>query len=155
MQGSREALPLPTPAPLFVPKVVRPAPRTAVPPDTTSAPHAEPSLPDAPTAVAVRTVLQGYEDAYDRLDAAAATAVWPGVDTRALSRAFAQLGTQDLALERCTVQAGATTAEAECVGVLRHIRRVGNDSVRDARHIWRFQLERVDHRWRIGHMASR
>jgi hypothetical protein len=43
---------------------------------------------------AVRATLGRYESAYSDLNTAAAHAVWPGVDERALARAFDSLSSQ-------------------------------------------------------------
>jgi len=51
----------------------------------------------------VRKVIERYRDAYERLDAAAARAVWPGVDEAALTRAFDGLTSQRIEFERCDI----------------------------------------------------
>src|SRR5262249_14168198 len=47
--------------------------------------------------------LKRFTDAYARLNPVAAKAVWPGVDTRALARAFDALESQSIEFDGCTL----------------------------------------------------
>jgi hypothetical protein len=96
----------------------------------------------------VRATLSRYERAYSSLDAAAASAVWPGVDRRALSSAFQGLSSQDVSLGRCDVRVSGATAEAECSGTARWTPKVGGGPQTAARQ-WRFDLKNVGNDWVI------
>jgi hypothetical protein len=126
---------------------------------------ATPVAPAAPLAVAaagaiaavaaderaIETTLRRYEDAYERLDANAASAVWPTVDRRALSRAFAGLASQSLDIRGCevTVRSGASTAIASCDGTAEYTRKVGDTRVRIEPRHWTFTLNKTQGAWRI------
>jgi hypothetical protein len=102
----------------------------------------------------IERVLDTYRDAYDRLDAPAAAVVWPHVDTRALSRAFSTLAQQDLHFDSCRFDIAGAQAQAHCVGQLRYVRRVGDQSPRVRRMSWSFALERVADRWQIAEVNA-
>ena len=108
--------------------------------------------PPAPSADAeerlVRAVLGRYESAYSRLDPAAAGAVWPSVDRRALARAFEGLSTQTVRLGRCDVRLTGGSARAECEGTAEWSPKVGGGVQSDARR-WRFELQRTGNDWQI------
>jgi hypothetical protein len=126
---------------------------------------ATPVAPAAPLAVAaagaiaavaaderaIETTLRRYEDAYERLDANAASAVWPTVDRRALSRAFAGLASQTLDIRGCEVlvHAGASTATASCDGTAEYARKVGDTRVRVEPRHWTFTLNKTQGAWKI------
>lgn len=48
-------------------------------------------------------MIEAYRESYERLDAVGAARFWPGVDTAALSRAFANLSRQDLEFASCSI----------------------------------------------------
>ena len=99
-------------------------------------------------------MLQAYRDAYDRLDAPSAAAIWPRVDTRALNRAFSTLAEQDVSFDKCDLAITGTKANATCTGEIRYVRRVG-DQVPRVRHVsWLFALERVSDRWQIAQVTA-
>jgi hypothetical protein len=148
---------------------VAPAPAPAIEAPLAAAPlPVAPSLPPAaPPAVApagglaaamvaadeaaIETTLRRYEDAYERLDAKAAVAVWPSVDQRALSRAFAGLASQTLNFRGCEVivRADASTATASCSGTAEYVRKVGDARVRVEPRQWTFTLNKTQGAWRI------
>jgi hypothetical protein len=97
---------------------------------------------------AVRATLAHYESAYSRLDAAAAGAVWPAVDRRALARAFEGLQSQTVSLGRCEVVMNGATARAECTGSARWTPRVGGGP-QSAPRQWRFDLRNERGGWVI------
>jgi hypothetical protein len=70
---------------------------------------------------AIEATLRRYEQAYERLDAKAAVAVWWTVDRSALSRAFAGLASQTLVFRGCEVVVRASTATASCLGTAEYI----------------------------------
>jgi hypothetical protein len=102
----------------------------------------------------IERVLQQYRDAYDRLDAPSAAVIWPRVDTRALSRAFSTLASQDLSFDRCNLDIAGQKANARCTGEIRYVRRVGDQVTRVRRISWSFALERVSDRWLIAQVTA-
>ena len=103
---------------------------------------------------AIDRVLHTYEDSYDRLDAPSAAAIWPRVDTRALSRAFSTLAQQDMSFDRCDVNILGERATARCTGAIRYVRRVGDQDPRVRQLSWSFALERVSDRWQIASVTA-
>jgi len=110
-------------------------------------------LSEAPTTVpdadAVRQTLDHYVDAYKDLDVVAAAAVWPSVDRRALSRAFATLKSQGLVFDRCDVSVEGATASARCRGRIQYVRKVGTPVPRVASQQWLFKMRKVGAEWKI------
>jgi hypothetical protein len=103
---------------------------------------------------ALAQVLGHYEQAYDRLDASSAAAVWPSVDARALSRAFARLQTQDLNFGNCTFSVSASDAAARCAGVLRYARRIGDTAPKIEEHVWTIEFARAGETWQITKISA-
>jgi hypothetical protein len=98
---------------------------------------------------AVRRALRSYQDAYDRLDVAAAADVWPTVDRRALSRAFDTLKSQGLDFQSCTITVSGDRATAQCRGTLRFVPKTGGPLPRIAEQQWVFAMRRVGGNWTI------
>jgi hypothetical protein len=96
----------------------------------------------------VRAVLERYRSAYQRLDASAARAVWPGVDAGALSRAFGALTSQELWFNGCTIDVAGATADATCTGQARVVPKFGGGS-ETARRTWQFKLRQTGNNWLI------
>jgi hypothetical protein len=146
-----EPLPAPAPLPSPPPSADAPAARAGQPAlhsaGTTVAPSA-PSSASEGDERSVRSILSRYEAAYSNLDAAAASAVWPSVDQRALARAFEDLESQSLALGRCDVQMNSATALADCTGSVRWTPKVGSGARSSARK-WRFELRNNGGDWII------
>jgi hypothetical protein len=99
----------------------------------------------------IRGILRRYQAAYETLDAGAAAEVWPGVDRRALARAFEGLRSQRIEFERCEVNAasGATTAVATCAGRATYVPAVGRAEPRTQARRWRFTFRLTADGWRI------
>jgi CheY-like chemotaxis protein len=95
-------------------------------------------------------VLRQYQNAYERLDANAARAVWPSLNTRALARAFGGLKEQSLEFSDCRVAMAPREATAICGGRATYVPRVGQRTVRTAPREWTFQLQKVDRDWHIA-----
>jgi hypothetical protein len=121
-------------------------------------------LPEpAPIAVAVayspdagiRSLLQKYEDAYDHRDVRSAAVLWPSLDTRALTRAFAGLNRQDVSFDRCEIDAGAERGSAVCEGTVRYVPSVGRGVEKEARITWTFDVTRSGQDWRITRLSAR
>jgi hypothetical protein len=102
----------------------------------------------------VRGTLSRYEVAYSRLDAAAAGAVWPSVDRRALARAFGDLASQSVSLGRCDVRINGASAQADCAGVAKWAPKVGGGTHTQARR-WHFDLRNTGGDWIITGAAVR
>jgi hypothetical protein len=102
----------------------------------------------------VRGALARYETAYNRLDAAAARAVWPSVDQRALARAFENLAAQSVSLGQCDVRLAGESAQAECSGRAEWTPKVGGGTQSGARH-WRFDLKNQGGDWVIVRASMR
>ena len=121
----------------------------------TPAPPVEPDSPADAADNAVRQVLQRYVQAYNRLDASAARAVWPGVDQGALERAFGQLRAQTLSFDRCTVSVDEEAGSATCTGQARWVPRVGDQDGKREQRTWRFDLTRNGDDWIITRAEAR
>ncbi len=109
-----------------------------------------------PTTPAVRDeelvlrALQQYRQAYDTLDARAAQAVWPGVDSAALQRAVDGLASQRLTFQSCQLQVDGSSASAECRGSAQYTPRVGSREARDEPRNWSFALRKTtNNAWQI------
>ncbi len=98
---------------------------------------------------AVRQTLGHYVTAYAELDVVAAAAVWPSVDRRALSRAFATLKSQGLVFDQCDVSVEGETASARCRGKIQYVRKVGAPAPRVASQQWLFKMRKVGAEWKI------
>jgi hypothetical protein len=105
----------------------------------------------------VAEVLNAYARAYGELDAAAARAVWPSVDERALARAFSTLSSQTVSFADCRIDVEGVTALAACRGYASYVGKIGSGGTRTEPRQWRFELRRVGEEWRIQNavVASR
>ena len=175
--GVLPASPTPSPA-AFIPSVVPPA-EAARPSNTTTAPSTNPSSDIAATSsagiapparpntsapapstpirderLAIRTTLNRYESAYNRLDVDAVRTIWPSLDQRALTRAFDNLSSQRVALQNCDVEVAGNTARANCSGNAAWTPKVGG-GVRTSARNWTFDLSESEGAWRIVHVQAR
>jgi len=131
---------------------VRPTPgdepprAAATPAPAPSAPVADPRAFDRDR---VRAVLAGYERAYSSLDANAAARVFPGIDRKALTRAFSGLSAQEIQFDDCRIQILQATAQATCAGTSRWTPKVGGGSRQQSLR-WQFDLQQSPAGWRIG-----
>jgi hypothetical protein len=115
-----------------------------------------PAVVPARTADAsIRDLLQRYEDAYDHRDVQTAAALWPSLDQRALTRAFASLDRQDVSFERCDIDASDARGSAVCVGTVRYVPRVGRSVEKEGRITWTFDLTRAGEDWQIARLSAR
>jgi hypothetical protein len=149
--ASRDSIPSAASVPLpLIDAAVRSGP-PPMPNASTALAAAEAMAAVAADAAAIEITLREYAKAYDRLDAKAAVAVWPTVDQRALSRAFAGLASQTLVFRGCevVVRAGAITATASCRGSAEYVRRVGDARVHVEPRQWTFTLNKLAGEWRI------
>ena len=97
----------------------------------------------------VAQVLNQYARAYDRLDPGAARAVWPTVDERALSRAFASLESQDVSFDRCDIDVKGNLASASCRGTASYVGKIGSRQARTEARQWNFELKLHGDDWKI------
>ncbi len=153
-----EASPAPTPVAVGASES---ADRASVPTN----PSAEPIPASAPPAVAptgmsnlneaaIRETLGRYVQAYDRLDAKAAAAVWPSVDQQALTRAFSALRLQKVGLDRCDITSSdGSTATALCAGSVQYVRTTGAPAPQVEKRRWEFRLKRQDTNWQIVNVS--
>jgi len=127
-------------------------------PSGSSAPSA--SMPAATAAplrderAAIRTALNRYEAAYNRLDVEAVHTIWPTLDQRALARAFDSLTAQRVSLQNCSVDVSGSTARANCSGSAAWTPKIGGGE-RSAARKWAFDLNESDGGWRIVHVQAR
>ena len=131
--------PIDVPVPALLPAESRSPAAAPAPPPVIAATSVEPD---------VRKVIERYRDAYERLDAAAAHAVWPGVDQAALSRAFGGLTSQRIEFERCDIWRDAQAAFASCAGRASYVPKVGS-AQNDVPRAWHFRLQRRPVGWTI------
>jgi hypothetical protein len=104
---------------------------------------------------AIQTVLSRYQTAYRELDAGAARAVWPSVDTKALRKAFDRLEQQDLTFDSCEIAVSDVRAVASCRGRAWYVPRVGSKGPHDDQRQWEFTLSKVDEAWLIDKVSAR
>jgi intracellular sulfur oxidation DsrE/DsrF family protein len=102
----------------------------------------------------VRQTVLSYRDAYESLNADAAAAVWPSVDRRALTRAFATLKSQGLEFRQCAITMNDTRATVSCRGTLRVVPKVGSSAPLAAEQQWIFRMRRSGADWTIDDVSS-
>jgi hypothetical protein len=128
-------------------------------PETIAAPAAEPAAAESTPAetpdAGIRSLLQRYEDAYDRRDVKAAAALWPSLDQDALTLAFASLDRQDVHFDHCDIDATEARGTAVCVGTVRSVPSVGQPVEKEERITWTFALARPGEDWRIDGLSAR
>jgi hypothetical protein len=135
------------------------APLVSTLPESRSAPPAASAVTNPAPAVVnveqdVRKVIERYRDAYERLDASAARAVWPGVDEAALARAFDGLTSQRIEFERCDIWRDAQAAFASCSGRASYVPKVGR-AQNDVPRAWHFRFRRRPVGWTIESLEVR
>jgi hypothetical protein len=139
--------------------VVDDAPVKAVPPESAAAPPtgaAESALrTSAADAREIEGTLRRYAEAYARLDAVAARAVWPTVDQRALARAFEGLESQGIVFDHCDVTVAGPDATAACRGRAHYVPKVGSREPLVERRQWTFRLRKGDAGWQIVRADAR
>ncbi len=152
------AAPVPLPSMPVTAAPALPAAPSPSPASPSPAPPADASPSPAAAAAAnerlVRATLTRYEAAYSGLDAAAARAVWPSVDHRALARAFDGLESQRFSLERCNVRLNGGSAQADCSGSAQWTPKVGGGAQTASRR-WQFELKQNNGDWVIVRASVR
>ena len=156
------AIPIAPGAPVE-PSVVPPAASDPVPPatgttstdDRVRVTDGTPGIPQVADEQRIAAVLKRFTDAYARLSAPAAKAVWPTVDSRALARAFDALESQSIEFDDCTVHFAGAEARAACVGNLTYVPKVGRRSARTVNRQWNFVMKRNSEGWMIADARMR
>jgi hypothetical protein len=115
---------------------------------------ARPTPPRVDEEPQIRAVLARYESAYNRLDANAASNVYPGVNREALGRAFGGLISQRVSLGLCEITVAGDVGGASCNGKARWEPKVGSGARTADRH-WKFNLRRDTEGWRIEQVVVR
>jgi hypothetical protein len=103
----------------------------------------------------IHAALKQYKSAYDRLDANAARAVWPTLDTRALARAFGGLKMQEVEFAKCDLAIESIEATAVCGGSATYVPRVGSQQRHTESREWTFRFKKVDRDWMIVKAETR
>jgi hypothetical protein len=98
---------------------------------------------------AVDSLLNVYKESYTRRDASLLAAVWRGVETDKLARAFESVATQELKFYRCKVSMEDARATASCLGRLVFVPRVGAPYPRERGLTYAFEFSRNEGRWLI------
>jgi hypothetical protein len=153
-----DAVAAPTPA--LSPETVTPAaPPSAAPPRPAASNNAAgPSTAELAAATdeqVIRGIVERYRAAYSALDAGAVQAVWPKVNTRALTRAFEQLATQQIDFSGCAIALAGERASAHCAGNVEFVPKVGNKTRRVETRTWSFELKKSSAQWAIDAVESR
>lgn len=104
---------------------------------------------------AIENVLNRYRNAFNRLDAGAASLVWPTVNEKTLARAFERLEDQNVLFESCQIEIGAVLAEAACSGSARYVPKVGSRTPKEEARRWRFSLRKASGGWLIDRVDAR
>ena len=113
-----------------------------------------PAPPVIEDQAAVRETLDHYADAYAGMDVRATAAVWPSVDRRALTRAFATLKSQGLTFDSCNINVNDTSATAHCRGTVQFVRKIGSPTPLTAPQEWRFVMRKLGGTWTIDEVTA-
>lgn len=135
--------PAPMPGSIGVPPPGRPTAVSAVPPVVMS------------DTGAIQDVLGRYLNAFMDLDVEEAKAVWPKVNEKALSRAFASVDEQQFELTECEIAVAGPNADASCTGIVRYVQKVGSKMMRVEPRRWKFEFRNSDSQWFIESVDSR
>ena len=129
----------------------------APPPPLASAggPPSEAEARRASRVAAVESVVDRYRRAFNTLDARAVKAFWPGVDVRALERAFDRLVVQRFEFDRCQIELAGPRAFATCDGRARAVRKFGDKNPPAQAREWMFTLGEANETWVILSVNAR
>jgi hypothetical protein len=100
--------------------------------------------------VLIRSALERYRSAYERLDADAAKMVWPAFDDRGLTQPFSDLDSQSMRFANCRVDIDGARGVAACRGEATYAARAGDRSIRTQTGTWRFELYKNSGDWKIA-----
>ncbi len=104
---------------------------------------------------AIENVLGRYRIAFNKLDAGAASAVWPTVNEKSLAKAFERLESHDVSFASCQIEIFSVLAEAVCNGSARYVPKVGSRTPKDEARRWRFSLRKASGGWLIDGVDAR
>ena len=124
---------------------VAPPPAPAPPPPASS---------EARETAAVESLIEQYRRAFSTLNSGVSD-FWPGVNARALDKAFNELESQNFDFDKCNVQLHGAQAEATCTGSATFVPKVGNKTPRTQSRQWSFRFVRTGNRWIIDTVQSR
>ena len=113
-----------------------------------------PASAEARETAAVESLIEQYRRAFSTLNSGVSD-FWPGVNARALDKAFNELESQSFDFDTCNVQLKGTHAEATCTGRATFVPRVGNKTPRTQSRQWSFRFVRTANRWIIDTVQSR
>jgi hypothetical protein len=99
-------------------------------------------------------LIERYRFAFSTLNSGVSD-FWPGVNSRALDRAFSELEQQEFEFDRCTVQVNGREANATCSGRATFVTKVGNKTPRIQPRQWAFRFVQSGNRWIIDTVQSR
>jgi hypothetical protein len=136
----------------IAPPPVTPAPSPAAPVPTLVSARLESAANDQSR---VADVLRRYARAYGDLNVSAARDVWPGVDQRALARAFGSLTSQSVSFDDCQIDVRGAVANASCRGQASYVGKVGRGEPRTEPRTWRFELRREGETWKIENAEAK
>ncbi len=114
--------------------------------------HAAAVVPASPIArdeIVIRSVLERYRGAYERLDAEAAKMISPTVDERGLAQTFSDLESQSLRFDHCRIDIDNARGVATCQGEATYAARAGDRSIRTQTGTWTFELHKNSDDWTI------
>ena len=121
----------------------------------------EAPIPDSGTSVAsisdtdaVRQAIQEYKKAYETLDVHATARIWPSVNRRALTRAFASLRSQGLTFAHCELDLRQGAATARCNGAIQFVPKVGSSVPLTSQQEWLFRMDKSAADWRIRNVTA-
>ena len=141
-------------APSDPPPAPMPGTTGVTPPGRSTAVSAVPPVVMADTS-AIQSVLGRYLTAFMNLDVEEAKAVWPTVNEKALSRAFASVDEQQFELNECEIAVAGPNADASCTGIVRYVQKVGSKMMRVEPRRWKFEFRNSDSQWFIENVDSR
>ena len=130
------------------------AARAIVSPSAAAPSLAAVAVPSVSDEALVRSMLERYRGAYERLDASAARQVWPSLDERRLARAFSTLKSQTLDFEDCSIDVGSARGVAHCRGRATYVGRVGKREPETQNRRWTFQIRKTGDSWAIDSVRS-
>ena len=146
--------PVDSEAPSDPPPAPMPGTTGVAPPGRSTAVSAVPPVVMSDTS-AIQDVLGRYLNAFMNLDVEEAKAVWPNVNEKALSRAFASVDEQQFELNECEIAVAGPNADASCTGIVRYIQKVGSKMMRVEPRRWKFEFRNSDSQWFIENVDSR
>jgi hypothetical protein len=104
--------------------------------------------------LAIRRVLDRFEQSQEQLDAGALSELWPSADAAAIEAELSALSAQDLIFRRCELSVQTDEGAAFCQGTVRTV-RVGDRVARTRPASWMFRFVRQGDGWTIAHVALR